>query len=273
MLDKAVSILNCFDSVGGSFRLTELSDRTGLPKATVHRLTADLVRLKLMEKEGNAYRLGGRLFELGSLVPRRHGLRETALPFLQDLYEATHETVHLGVREGREVVYLERIHGHDRLPLPSRVGGRLPLSCTGVGKALLAFSSPELVDTVLGETPLPQLTRYSTSDPDRLRTAIEQAHVSGLAYEEQEAALGVSCIAAPVFDGSGTAVAALSVAVPRARFQPAQLAPAVRTAALGLSRALRADSAERRPSVQHTLMALHAEAGRDDGRRGASRPG
>jgi DNA-binding IclR family transcriptional regulator len=237
MLDKAAAILDCFRPTGGPYRLAELTERTGLPKATVHRLAADLVRLALLERTGAGYRLGGRLFELGMLVPRRHDLRETALPFLQDLYEATRETVHLGVREGHQVVYVERIHGHDPLPLPSRVGGSLPLSCTGVGKALLAFSGPDLAEEVLAD-PLPRLTRHSVAEPGRLRTALEQIQVSGLAYEEQEATLGVSCIAAPVFAG-GEAVAALSVAVPKARFRPAQLAPAVRTAALGLSRALR----------------------------------
>ena len=136
------------------------------------------------------------------------------------------------------MVYLERIHGHEALQLPSRIGGSLPLSCTGVGKALLAFSGPELTEEVLSR-PLPSLTPHSITDPARLRMALEKIQVSGLAYEEQEAAPGVACIAAPVFAG-GTTVAALSVAVPRARFSPAQLAPAVRTAALGLSRVLRA---------------------------------
>ncbi|MGW1536936.1 IclR family transcriptional regulator [Streptomyces aureus] len=238
MLDKAAAVLDCFRPDGGRFRLTEITARTGLTKTTAFRLCADLVRLGLLERDGEAYRLGGKLFELGSLVPRRLDLREAALPFLQDLFEATHETVHLGVREGHEVVYVERIHGHQTLSLPSRIGGRLPLTCTGVGKALLAFSGPGLVDEVLAE-PLPRLTSHSVTDPVRLRTAIEQIQVSGLAYEEQEAAVGVNCIASPVFDGP-TAVAALSVAVPRGRFHPAQLAPAVRTAALGLSRVLRA---------------------------------
>ncbi|MGW0710115.1 IclR family transcriptional regulator [Streptomyces sp. NPDC002643] len=237
MLDKAAALMDCFRPDGGSFRLTELAERSGLAKTTVFRVCGDLVRLGWLERDGEVYRLGGKLFELGSLVPRRHDLRETALPFLQDLFEATHETVHLGVREGHEVVYVERIHGHDPLRLPSRIGGRLPLTCTGVGKALLAFSGAELTEEVLA-APLPSLTPYSITDPRRLRTAVEQAQVSGLAYEEQEAALGVSCIAAPVFDGP-VAAAALSVAVPRDRFHPAQLAPAVRTAALGLSRALR----------------------------------
>ncbi|MEU8393838.1 IclR family transcriptional regulator [Nonomuraea sp. NPDC048892] len=238
MLDKAMSILDVYRPDGGSFRLTELAARAGLAKTTAFRLIGDLVRLGLLERDGERYRLGGTLFELGSLVPRRHDLRESALPFLQDLFESTRQTVHFGIRDDRDVVYLERIHGHDAVPLPSRIGGRLPLTCTAIGKALLAFSGPELADAILA-APLPRLTPYSVTDPFRLRTALEQTQVSGLAYEEQEAALGISCIAAPVFAGVGEPVAALSVAVPREHFRPAHLAPAVRTAALGLSRTLR----------------------------------
>lgn len=238
MLKKAALILECFSPGGSPYRLSELSQRTGLPKPTVHRLAAELIELGWLERTGPHYQLGAKLFELGSLVPRRRDLRETALPFLQDLFEATRETVHLGVREDKKVVYLERIHGHEALRLPSRIGGGLPLSCTGVGKALLAFSERELVDQVLAD-PLPSLTPYSITDPVRLRLALEKARVSGLAYEDQESTPGVSCIAAPVFAG-GQVVAALSVAVPRQRFSPAHLAPAVRTAALGLSRVLRA---------------------------------
>lgn len=237
MVDKAVAILDVYRPEGGSFRLTELAVRAGMSKTTTFRLVGDLVRLGLLEREGERYRLGGTLFELGSLVPRRYDLRETALPFLQDLFESTRQTIHLGVRDERDIVYVERIHGHDAVPLPSRIGGRLPLTCTAIGKALLAFSRAELADAILAE-PLPRLTPFSITDPVRLRTALEKTQVSGLAYEEQEAALGVSCIAAPVFSGA-VAVAALSVAVPREQFRPAHLAPAVRTAALGLSRALR----------------------------------
>lgn len=237
MLDKAAAVLEVFAPEGGAYRLTELAARAGLTKTTAFRLVGDLVRLGFLERDGDRYQLGGRLFELGSLVPRRRGLRETALPFLQDLFEATHETVHLGVRDGHDVVYLERIHGHGAVDLPSRIGGRLPLTCTGVGKALLAFAGTDLVDEVLA-APLRTLTDRSTTDPARLRTTLEQIQVSGLAYEEQESTPGVSCIAAPVFDGPDV-IAALSLAVPRARFRPAQLAPAVRTAALGLSRVLR----------------------------------
>ena len=238
MLDKAAALLDAFHPAGGSFRLTELAAQAGLSKTTAFRLAGDLVRLGFLERTGQRYRLGGKLFELGTLVPRRLDLRQTALPFLHDLFESTRQTVHFGVRDGGEIVYLERIHGHDPLLLPSRIGGRLPLTCTAIGKALLAFSDQEATESLLAE-PLPQLTRYSITDPLSLRTALEQTQVSGLAYEDQEAVLGVSCLAAPVFAGP-VAVAALSVAVPREQFRPAHLAPAVRTAALGLSRTLRA---------------------------------
>jgi DNA-binding IclR family transcriptional regulator len=236
MLDKAALILDAFYPSGGAFRLSELVARTGLSKTTAYRLAGNLVQLGFLEHSGEHYRLGNHLFELGSLVSRRLDLRETALPFLQDLFESTRQTVHFGVRDGFDVVYVERIHGHDSLALPSRIGGRLPLSCTAIGKALLAFCEEAAAD--LGTRELPRLTPYSIDDPAALRTALEQIQVSGLAYEEQEAALGVSCIAAPVFAGASV-VAALSVAVPQQQFRPAHLAPAVRTAALGLSRALR----------------------------------
>jgi DNA-binding IclR family transcriptional regulator len=237
VIGRVLTLLSAFRPGDDELTLAELHRRTGLAKPTVHRLLAELTGWDVVERTPTGIRLGMRLFELGQLVPRQRGLREAAAPFLTDLFEATHETVHLGVREGHDVVYIERIHGHDAPALPSRIGGSLPLTCTGVGKALLAFSGPDLTEQVLGE-PLRRLTQHSITDPARLRTAIEQTQVSGLAYEEQEAALGVSCIAAPVLNG-GEAVAALSVAVPRARFRPAQLAPAVRTAALGLSRVLR----------------------------------
>lgn len=237
MLDKATLIVDSFRPTGGPYPLAELAERTGLPKPTVHRLAADLVRLGWLERTERArYRLAGKLSELGSLVPGRPNLGEAALPFLRDLHEATREMVHLGVREGSEVLQVEGVLGHHPLQLPSPAAGGLPLNCTAAGKALLAFSGAEPAESLPAQ-PLPGLTPHSVTDPERLRTALEQVQVSGLAYDDQEAVPGVSCVAAPVFDG-GSAVAALSVAVPRERYRPAQLAPAVRTAALGLSRTL-----------------------------------
>jgi DNA-binding IclR family transcriptional regulator len=238
MLQKAMWILESFRPTGGPFRLTELVERSGLAKTTVHRLSAELVEVGLLERVDEGYRLGPRLFELGAIVPPRRDLRDAARPFMQDLFEATRETVHLAARDGLDVVYVEKIHGRDPREMPSQVGGALPLTCTGVGKALLASGGEELLAEVLSR-PLRALTAYSVRDPDRLRIEIEQTQVSGLAYEEQESTIGMGCIAAPVLV-DGTAVAALSVSVPIARFRPARLAPALRAATFGVARALAA---------------------------------
>ena len=176
------------------------------------------------------------MFELGELVPIKRRLRETALPFMEDLYEATHETVHLAVRDDLDVLYAEKIRGHSGVDMPSRVGGRLPLSSTGVGKTLLAFSPGSLVEEVVSR-PLRRLTEHSIADPAVLQNELATIRTAGVGYDHEEAALGVSCVAAPVLV-RGEPVAALSVSVPSGQLQPARLAPAVRTAALALSRTL-----------------------------------
>ncbi|MFB9680457.1 IclR family transcriptional regulator [Streptosporangium vulgare] len=236
VLEKSWLVLDAFRPTGGPLRLTDVAERCHLPKTTAFRLLAELTSIGAVTRRPDGYYLGRRLFELGSIVPLERDLRHAALPFMHDLYEATHETVHLGVRDGLDVVYVEKIRGQETFALPSRVGGRLPLTCTGIGKALLAYSGPDLIDEVLGR-PLRRLTPHSIVDPRRLEEAIGQIQAAGLAYEREEVQLGGACIAAPVF-GDGVAVAALSVSVPLARFQPTRLAPAVKAAALGISRAL-----------------------------------
>ncbi|MFI6394314.1 IclR family transcriptional regulator [Nonomuraea sp. NPDC050547] len=236
MLEKSWLVLDAFRPTGGPLRLIEVAERCQLPKTTAYRLLTDLTAIGAVERRERGYVLGRRLFELGSTVPLERDLRHAALPFMHDLYEATRETIHLGVRDGLDVVYVEKLRAHESLALPSRVGGRLPLNCTGVGKALLAYSSQGLIDEVLAR-PLRRLTAHSIVDAKRLEEAIGQIQVAGLAYEREEAQIGGACIAAPIFR-EGTVVAALSVSVPLSRFHPTRLAPAVKTAALGVSRAL-----------------------------------
>ena len=120
--------------------VSELARRSGLPKSTTHRLVGELCRLGLLESTRDGIRLGFRLFELGELVPRHRGLRDAALPFMEDLMEATHQRVHLAVLEGVEVVYVQILGSRSGMAMPSRIGGRLPAHATGVGKAILAFS-------------------------------------------------------------------------------------------------------------------------------------
>jgi DNA-binding IclR family transcriptional regulator len=236
MLERGVQVLQAFRPHGGTLTLTALVERTGLPKPTVHRLAESLAGLGLLERQPVGYRPGLGLFELGELVPAKTDLRETALPFMQDLYEATHETVHLGIREGFDVVYAEKIRGHGGVDVPSRVGGRLPLSSTGVGKALLAYAEPEVVAGVLSR-PLRRLTSHSITDPAKLAEELASIRRAGLAYDCEEAAPGVGCIAAPVLV-RGKAVAALSLTLPAERIGTAGPTNAIRVVSLTLARTL-----------------------------------
>jgi DNA-binding IclR family transcriptional regulator len=235
MLEKVALVLGAFTG-GVPLGLSELGRRTGLARSSVHRLVTDLVELEWVHRVGNQYELGMALFELGELVPIKHRLRTVALPYMQDLFAATGETVHLAVRDGIDALYAEKIHGHGSLALPSRTGGRAPLTCTAVGKALLAHETPDVIRHVLGR-PLRRWTAASIVDAEVLLRQLDEVRRTGVAHEREEAALGGACVAAPILV-SGRPVAALSVAVRVDRFAPERLAPAVRTAALGLARAL-----------------------------------
>jgi len=253
MLERSVQILQAFRPHGGTLTLPALVRRTGLPKPTVHRLAAALVELGLLERQPVGYRPGLGLFELGELVPAKADLRTTALPFMQDLYEATHQTVHLGIRDGLDVVYAEKIHGHGTMDLPSRVGGRLPLSSTGVGKALLAHAPPDVVEAVLSR-PLRRLTPHSITDPAKLAAQLAEIRRTNLAYDHEEAAPGVSCIAAPILV-HGHAIAALSLTLPAEQIDPTHRT-AIRIVTLALAR----DLTSRTGNAHHNGHDLRAAA-------------
>lgn len=232
-LEKSALILAAFPA-GTALTLADVATRTGLPRSTAHRLLVSLTALGWISRNDNMFDLGMGLFELGERVPVKHRLRAAAMPFMQDLYAVTGQTVHLAVRDRNEVVYVEKLHGHTTHPLPSQIGGRLPLTCTAVGKALLATAPPEFRQQILSQ-PMRQYTANSITDPTALERQLAEVRRTGIALEREESALGSGCVAAPVLS-NGAPIAALSVSVPIAEFRPERLAPAVRTAALALGR-------------------------------------
>ncbi|WP_328814223.1 IclR family transcriptional regulator [Rhodococcus sp. NBC_00297] len=244
LLQRSALILDVFPG-GTALSLAEVSVRTGLPRSTTHRLLSALVGLGWISRHGNTFELGMALFELGERVGLKHRLRTAAMPFMQDLFAVTEQTVHLAVRDGHDAVYVEKIHGHSSLPLPSQIGGRLPLTCTAVGKALLASETAEVQAEILMR-PLRRYTTHSIVDPQMLVRQLAAARRSGVATEREEAALGGCCLAAPVVV-AGSPIAALSVSVPTQDFAPEMLAPAVRTAALALGRVLARTPPETEP--------------------------
>ncbi|TQS45462.1 IclR family transcriptional regulator [Cryptosporangium phraense] len=237
MLERSFAILGAFQAGDGELTLAELSRRTGLPKATAHRLLGELETLGAVERTPGGVRLGLRLFELGQLVPRPRDLLDVAAPFLSDLREATHQTVHLAVLDGVEVVYVQKLGGHRGPEIPSRLGGRMPAYCTAVGKALLAFAVPGVVDVVLGGS-LPRRTPRTVVAPGLIRAELASVRRRGVAEEHEESAAGIACVAAPVLSPGGTAVAAVSITGWAGRLDVRRLAPTVRAAALGVGRLL-----------------------------------
>ena len=236
VLNRAVDLLNAFtEGPGSTHSLAEIARRTGLPKPTLHRLLAALDVLGLVEKTPAGYQLGIRLFELGEHVPRKQKLREAALPFLQDLFEASHDTVHLAVLDGTDVVYLERIRGHRPINVASRVGGRLPAYCTGVGKALLAFN-PEAAMKALA-MPLAARTPYTITNHQVLAEELTRIRQTGLSYDREENSIGIVCVAAPILIDD-RAIGAVSITCSPPRTDVERYAPAVKAAALGIRRTI-----------------------------------
>jgi DNA-binding IclR family transcriptional regulator len=237
VLGKARLIIEAFTAEDAELSLAELVRRTGVAKATVHRLAQELILWGLLERAGNAYRLGLRLFEIGQRVPRQRILREAALPYMEDLLLATQETVHFAIHDGLDVLYIEKIIGHRGLTKQSRVAGRLPLFCTATGKVILAFSPNALFDEVVRHG-LKPLTRNTITSVPRLRAQIDTVRQEHLATEAEETRLGYTSVAVPVFVSRSMLAGAVSITAPTCRINVGRLSTALRTAGHGISRVL-----------------------------------
>jgi DNA-binding IclR family transcriptional regulator len=242
-----MSVLDAFSPDDAGLSVSELGRRTGLAKSTVHQLAGELYRLGLLEHTPEGLLLGLRLFELGQLSPRQRHVREAALPLMEDLREATRSTVHLAVREGIEVVYVEILRAKAGPSLPSQVGGRMPAHATGVGKAMLAFSPPAAVGERI-EAGLPPRSPFAIVAPGQLLRELEAVRRTGIAYDREESGIGTVCVAAPVLASNGHPVAALSVSGRSTDLDIERMGPAVRTAALALGRQLAAKGPEKAPA-------------------------
>lgn len=236
-LGKAVSVLRAFTIEDSTVSLAELVARTGLHKATVHRIAGELVDLRLLDRREGGYCLSGGLFELGMRAAVERTVLEIAMPFLQDLYERTHETVHLGTAEGHEVVYIAKIGGRQQASSPSRTGGRMPMHCTAIGKVLLAHSPPEIVREVLSGD-LERRTPRTITAPGLLRRQLEAVHEQGVAFEREESTTGLLCVAAPVLTSGRPVTLAISVTGPVGRLRPEAHVSAVRAAGAGIGSVL-----------------------------------
>ena len=238
VISKAVSVLEAFSPAAPRLSLKQLAVSTGLPQSTAHRLASELVAWGGLERvDGGGYQIGLRLWEIGALAVRGESVREIALPFMQDLFDAAHENVQLAILDGTQAVYIERITGRGAVPTVSRPGGRLPLHATGVGKVLLAYGSDDLLAAVLAK----ELTRYTAHTivvPGHLRRALTKVRRDGVAFANQEMSMGSVSVASPLLLSEGSAIAALEVVVGADRSDLRRLATAVQATANSVSRIL-----------------------------------
>jgi len=233
---RALALVGAFDDTHRRLTLTELAGRAGLPLPTAHRLVGELVTWgALARTSAGDYVIGRRLWDLGLLAPHNAGLVEVASPYLHDLYGATLATVHLAVREGTEVLYVDRLRGSTSVPIVSTVGSRLPMHATGVGKVLLAFAPAEVQRSVLAD--LPRITAYTITQPGTLQRQLSAVLREDYATTVEEMSLGACSVAVPVRRGADV-VAALGIVVSSLKRDKARLVSALQVASRGISRSL-----------------------------------
>lgn len=238
---RALRLLAAFDDEHRRLTLTELAARAGLPLPTAHRLVGELADWGALTRDDDGdYVVGRRMWDLGLLAPVPTTLRAIASPFLHDLYAATFATVHLAVRDGAQVLYLDRLGGHASVPVVSDIGSRLPMHATGVGKALLAYAPQPLVDEVLAD--LPRITPYTITQPGRVREQLRRVRRDGYAHTSEEMSLGACSIAMPIRGaearGDHGVVAALGVVVADLRRERTRLVASLRVAVRGIERSI-----------------------------------
>jgi IclR family acetate operon transcriptional repressor len=230
-VERAIALLRCFDGVSGAISLTDLARRTGLRVSTAHRIVRALVRGDLLDQDPvtERYRLGRAFVILGQAAGRGFGL-DVVRPELDRLAEVTDESAGLGVREGDDVVIAVSAQSNQSLRFDQPAGSRLRLHASAMGKALLAFASPDIKDTVASLGSLPKYTTTTVTRRaalvDELRTVREQ----GFAINFEERYVGVSGVAAPIVDDHGCASAAVGIRGPAARLDAGrirELAPRV----------------------------------------------
>ena len=255
VLDRALAVLRALSQEGPDLSLAQISTLLGLHKSTAHRLIMVLEGHKLIERnfKTGTYRLGMKLFELGTRAVSQLDLRERARPILERLVRETDETVHLCIYDHGEVVYVDKVEPARSVRLASTVGRRHPAFCTAVGKAMMALMPEDKVEAAVQKHGLHPLTRKTIGSLAELKTELAKVRKLNYATDDEENEEGVCCVGAAVRGASGEVVAAISVSGPSFRLPSAKIpivAKSVMGAANRLSVELGYDSSEAENSAE-----------------------
>jgi DNA-binding IclR family transcriptional regulator len=216
VIERMMSLLDVLANTPEPATLKMLSQATGLHPSTAHRILAVMTHSRLVERhDPSTYALGIRLLELGNIVKSRISLSEVALPFMQKLHDTIDESINLGIRDKDEIIYIERTSsGHSAVRVVYLVGGRAPLHLTSLGKLFLAAEKSAEVRAYAKRTGLPGKTPHSLTSLAALEKELDKIRRHDLAYDNEEAEIGLRCLASPIRDEQGTIVAGLSISAP-----------------------------------------------------------
>jgi DNA-binding IclR family transcriptional regulator len=238
VIAKATMILDAFAGNRVAMSLSDLARATDLPSSTVHRVVRELVNWGGLERTPQGeYAVGIRLWEIAARTRRSYGLRETAMPFLQGLFDLTRQHVQLAVLDGTDALLVEKISAARAIETIGRVGGRLPLHASAIGKALLAGSPADVQDRLLAR-PLVAYTPHTLTSARALRRDLAETRRRGFALAQEEMSIGAVSCAAPIPGPSHEVVAAVSVVMPADDGPGRKWGTAVMAAAFGIARAL-----------------------------------
>lgn len=225
-LARALTILEVLAEDDEGYRLVDLAERAGLPPSTTHRLLTTLQQRRFVQfdRERGVWHVGVQCFAVGAVFLRRRDLAAQALPHMRRLRDTTGETVNLGVMDQSEVVFLQQVESRQVMRAIARPGGRTPMHCSGLGKAILAALPEREVAEVLRTRGLTRFTPRSVGRPAELREALRPVRRLGYAVDDEERAVGLRCVAAAIYDEHGAPVAAISVSGPKARIPDRRIA-------------------------------------------------
>ena len=232
VIERMVTLLDALANYPDPVSLKELAKVTGLHPSTAHRILNDLVTKRFVDRsEPGSYRLGMRLLELGNIVKSRLDVREASLEFMRTLHRKTQQTVNLSVRQGDEIVYIDRAFSErSGMQVVRAIGGRAPLHLTSTGKLFLSVDDAKLVRAYATRTGLTGHNRNSITDLAKLERDLSLVRARGYARDNEELELGVRCMAAGIHDDSGHIIAGLSISAPADRLQEEWLEDLVATA-------------------------------------------
>lgn len=210
-LGKMLQILEAVSEGQGGTGSKELMDKLQLPRSTVFRMLKFLTEQDYLKNKGNVYILGNMLLKMGTIAAKQNSLVRSAHMHLVELARITKETTHLAELKENSVVYIDKVEGSRSVRMGSMIGNQSPLHCTGIGKAILAFLSPDVLAEKLENIEFKKFTSNTITSKKTLLKELETIRKIKVAFDKCEHEDGVFCIAAPVFDYSGNVIAAISV--------------------------------------------------------------